>query len=424
MMKNKLILLFALGLCAQVQAQVPHLSRETYRERVEAYSQVLKQQHLKSMASTDARKIAFTGFLPKVDISAEGTLNLKEMDSWDGPAGQYRNHTYQGIFVVSQPLYTGGALQAQNRIAKAHEKLDQLSEELTRDQIHYQSDAFYWNASSARAMLNASAQYQEIVEKQYEIIQDRFKDGAISRTDLLMISTRRKEAELQYINARQNYTLALQKLNILMGEEPNAPVDSLCAIGVVCPPVTLLPLDDVLQRRADFASTEVNIQKSEAQRKAALSQYNPQVSMYVTGGWATASPNMGYDVKFTPIVGMSVNIRVLHWGARFKTNRQQKAYTGIQKLQQSYVVDQINQELAAALTKLKETEEQVKTAEENKELAEENLDLITFSYNEGKASMVDVLSAQLSWTQAHTSLINAYLAEKMAVAEYRKVISE
>ena len=56
MMKNKLILLFALGLCAQVQAQVPHLSRETYRERVEAYSQVLKQQHLKSMASTDARK--------------------------------------------------------------------------------------------------------------------------------------------------------------------------------------------------------------------------------------------------------------------------------------------------------------------------------------------------------------------------------
>ena len=52
----------------------------------------------------------------------------------------------------------------------------------------------------------------------------------ISRTDLLMISTRLKEAELQYIKARQNYTLALQKLNILMGEEPNNPVDSLYTI--------------------------------------------------------------------------------------------------------------------------------------------------------------------------------------------------
>ena len=84
----------------------------------------------------------------------------------------------------------------------------------------------------------------------------------------------------------------------------------------------------------------------------------------------------------------------------------------------------INEELSAALSKLTETEYQVKTATENMNLANENLDLVTFSYNEGKASMVDVLSAQLSWTQAHTNLINAYLSEKMAIAEYRKVISE
>ena len=103
---------------------------------------------------------------------------------------------------------------------------------------------------------------------------------------------------------------------------------------------------------------------------------------------------------------------------------QQKAYISIQKLQQSYVTDNINEELSAALTKLTETEYQVKTAKETMNLANENLDLVSFSYNEGKANMVDVLSAQLSWTQAHTNLINAYLSEKMAVAEYRKVISE
>lgn len=111
-------------------------------------------------------------------------------------------------------------------------------------------------------------------------------------------------------------------------------------------------------------------------------------------------------------------------GARFKTNRQQKAFIGIQKLQQSYITDNILEELSAATTKLTETEQQVKTAKENMALAEENLDLVTFSYNEGKSSMADVLSAQLSWTQAHTNLINAHLAEKMAVAEYKKVISE
>ena len=214
-MKTQIILFAWLCSGLNLLAQPAQLTREAYRNRVENYSQVLKQQKLKSMASTEGRKIAFTGFLPQIDITGEGTLNLKEMDAWNGPAGQYRNHTYQGAFVVAQPLYTGGSLQARNKVAQADEKLDRLSTELTLDQIHYQSDAVYWNASAAHAMLLSAKQYEDIVQQQFNIIQDRFDDGMISRTDLLMISTRKKEAELQYIKARQNYTLALQKLNIL-----------------------------------------------------------------------------------------------------------------------------------------------------------------------------------------------------------------
>ena len=423
-MKTQLITLSLLLLGLTAEAQQPSLSRETYRNKVEAYSQILKQQKLKTMASTEARKIAHTGFLPKIDINADGTLNMSDLNAWNEPVGEYRNHTYQGVFIVSQPLYMGGALNAQHKIAQADERLNQLNQELTIDQIHYQSDAVYWNASASQAMLQAADKYQNIVKQQYDIIQDRFNDGMISRTDLLMISTRLKEAELQYIKARQNYTLALQKLNILMGEEPNNPVDSLYTIDAASAPVQILSLENVLQRRADYESTEVNIMKSQAQRKAALSQFNPQLNMYFSGGWATATPNLGYDVSFNPIVGINLNIPIFRWGARFKTNRQQKAYISIQKLQQSYVADNINEELSAALTKLTETEYQVKTAKETMNLANENLDLVSFSYNEGKANMVDVLSAQLSWTQAYTNLINAYLSEKMAVAEYRKVISE
>ena len=423
-MKTQLILFSLLLLGSTAWAQQPCLSQDAYREKVEAYSQILKQQKLKTLASSEARKIAHTGFLPKIDVNADGTLNMSDLSAWNEPVGEYRNHTYQGVFVVSQPLYTGGALNAQHQIAKADEKLNQLNEELTLDQIHYQSDAVYWNASASKAMLQAADKYQSIVKQQYDIIQDRFNDGMISRTDLLMISTRLKEAELQYIKARQNYTLALQQLNILMGVKPDAAVDSLCEIGMHCPPVDLLSLDEVLSRRADYAGTHVSIARSEAQRKAALSQYNPQLSMFLATGWDTGIAYMGQDVPHTPIAGINLNIPIFRWGARFKTNRQQKAYIGIQKLQQSYVADTILEELSAATTKLTETEQQVKTARENMALAEENLDLVTFSYNEGKASMVDVLSAQLSWTQAQTNLINAHLAAKMAVAEYRKAISE
>lgn len=65
-----LTLLCSFGLKAGAQQ---FLSREAYRDKVEAYSQVLKQQRLKTMASTEARKIVNTGFLPQIDITAEGT---------------------------------------------------------------------------------------------------------------------------------------------------------------------------------------------------------------------------------------------------------------------------------------------------------------------------------------------------------------
>lgn len=253
MMKTNILILSLLCSGLNAGAQQAYLSREEYRDKVEAYSQILKQQHLKTFASTEARKIASTGFLPQIDITAEGTANLNHLDQWNSPKGDYHPYTYQALATLTQPLYTGGSLIAQKKVAQAEEALDQLTTELTLDQIHYQSDAVYWNASAARAGLKAAATFQDIVQQQYDIIQDRFDDGAISRTDLLMISTRRKEAELQYIKARQNHTLALQKLNILMGSEPDAPIDSIAEIDIPTASIIPLGLDDVLLRRAEYA---------------------------------------------------------------------------------------------------------------------------------------------------------------------------
>lgn len=180
MMKTKILILSLLCSGLNAGAQQAYLSREEYRDKVEAYSQILKQQHLKTFASTEARKIASTGFLPQIDITAEGTANLNHLDQWNSPKGDYRPYTYQALATLTQPLYTGGSLIAQKKVAQADEALAQLTTELTLDQIHYQSDAVYWNASAALATLKAAARFEGIVSQQYNIIQDRFNDGAIS----------------------------------------------------------------------------------------------------------------------------------------------------------------------------------------------------------------------------------------------------
>lgn len=95
MMRKIIFILSVISFGISAAAQESYLSREAYRDKVEAYSQLLKQQRLKATANTEARKIAQTGFLPKIDITAEGTANLSHLDAWNSPAGQYRPYTYQ-----------------------------------------------------------------------------------------------------------------------------------------------------------------------------------------------------------------------------------------------------------------------------------------------------------------------------------------
>ena len=84
--------------------------------------------------------------------------------------------------------------------------------------------------------------------------------------------------------------------------------------------------------------------------------------------------------------------------------------------------DQITQEVANAWTSLTENTKQIDVAEEACKIAEENLDLNTFSYNEGKLPIVDVLSAQLSWIQSYSSLIQTWNQQKASLAQYNKAI--
>ena len=80
----------------------------------------------------------------------------------------------------------------------------------------------------------------------------------------------------------------------------------------------------------------------------------------------------------------------------------------------------ITKEVAKAWTSLTENTRQIDIAKENCKLAEENLDLNTFSYTEGRLTILDVLSAQLTWVQAYTNLIQSYYEQKIALADYRK----
>ena len=263
-------------------------------------------------------------------------------------------------------------------------------------------------------------QYYEIVKSQYEIINIRFQDGAIAKNDLLMITTRLKEAELSVKKAEVSYLISYQNMNILMGLDPNGPKEATESILASMPMPMEISYVDALARRADYKAADMQINLMKENKKMALSKFNPQIALQFQGGWGTANPNLGFDPTTTVISSLSFTMPIWHWGERRQIGRQMQAQVNSSLYGRQIVADNINKEVSNAWTNMDQTYEQIRVADENLKLAQEALDLNTYSYNEGKINIADVLSSQLSWIQAYNNLITAHYSYKVAVAQYLK----
>ena len=83
--------------------------------------------------------------------------------------------------------------------------------------------------------------------------------------------------------------------------------------------------------------------------------------------------------------------------------------------------DDIVREEMNGWTALVQSRAQVEASEASLRIAGENLQISTYSYGEGLATILDVLQAQLSWIQLYTNAIRAHFNYAAAVSDYRRI---
>ena len=93
-MKIKSLYILSLALlCGSVNAQ-ELISLKSYQQKVVDYSQQLKQSRESVSAATAKRKADKTGFLPKIDFAANGSIDLTNLDDWNAKKGAYHPYTH------------------------------------------------------------------------------------------------------------------------------------------------------------------------------------------------------------------------------------------------------------------------------------------------------------------------------------------
>lgn len=420
-MKSKLIIGCMLFGALSANAQVEPITATEYKEKVLEYSRQIKQSSEERIAMQHAIKAAKTAFFPAVDFAGSYQYRINKYEMM--PGYEMDHNTYSLGATVSQPIYAGGQIYNNYKAAEIRGQIANEAEELTTDNIVYAADMNYWSVAARKGMYDVMSQYVDIVQELANVLTLRFQDGQISKTDLLQVQARLKEAELNRSSAYKDYQIALQNLNVLMGIPPMEAVAIADSITMDQPLPLKVGESAALDNRPDYLISKLDIEYQKRQINLSKAKYNPNLAIGFQGTWGTPMLNMkGSDLLWTPAVFASLKIPLFRWGARFKEVNSQKAILRSKEYAMDNTRDQIGQEVANSWTSLTENTKQIDVAEDACKIAEENLDLNTFSYNEGKLPIVDVLSAQLSWIQSYSSLIQTWYQQKTSLAQYNKAI--
>ena len=396
------------------------LSVEQYRQKVLEYNQDIQKSQQAVNGALYSLKGIRTGFFPKLDITGNYSYQFEKVEFLPGTDLKHDNYGVEAGLV--QNVYSGSAVRKQYDVAKLQHAIAQLSVEHTVDNMIYAADVSYWSVAANRNLYELSEQFVQIVRELYEIVNKRFEEGAISKTDVLMVQNRLKEAELQLNTNSTNYKTALQSLNIMMGVEPDAAVVLTDSIQKVLWVPKQEGLNKALERRADYQSAIMGIEMAKLQTDMARSKYLPQLAVGIKEKYGTTLLNVDGKAQWATTAYAQINIPVFHWGEMRQNVRLSRTQEWTKELERSQLKDQVSKELNNAWVNVIEISKKLEIVYSSLDIAKDNLTLNTFSYNEGKLPIIDVLSAQVSWLQAYTNVVSVNYQYKVALAEYAKAL--
>lgn len=411
MRKSLFILLILSSITARAQNRV---SIEEYRRAVVDYSHTLRIARSTTLAAEQQAALSHTGLLPKLDAAGRFEVAL---------------HQHEGVEpfsfslqpLVVQTIYAGGARRAAYESDRVGADAALCDEFFAGYEVVYAADDAYWNLAAARDRLRITEQYVGIIRSLKRVVDARFENGYISRSDVLMTDTRLSEAEYGLVAAEQAYQVALHNFNVLMGVEQaagNVPTDSVM-MAVALP--SRMVLDEILDRRGDYLASQLRIDQAALGVRLARSTYLPQVSAGVGAVWQTRSPNTDWHTTIDGAVSLAVDVPIFHWGARRRSEAIAREQLTVRESERNALRDQIIRDETDAWSAIENSLSQSLASRRNLDIARENLELSTYSYNEGQLTILDVLSAQLSWLQVYENALEAALNLHLAVADYRRV---
>lgn len=401
------------GVCAYSQTVV---SLEDLFESAEHNSLQLRPDISAQAEAEQEISVARSALLPEIEASLSAsyigdgfTTRRNFTDYQRAPIP----HLGTGVsVVVTQPIYTGGALTTSIEMARLKSLASRQSTELSRDNLRLELTRYYFDLykhHNLRGVVESSiASAEEVLAH----IKARYDQGAALRNDITRYELLIADLNLELVRIDNTIDILNYNLVRLAGLPEGlriAPDQRLLSQA--------LPTEGEQwwQQEADLNSPSLKLARSGAaiSRKAesmVLSERRPKIGLQA--GWTLDGPIL---VEVPPInrnlsywyvgVGVKYNLSSLYKNNRSLKRSRLATIKADDELRAAS--ERVNFDVRSAHIQYLEAFEVLKSREKSVELADRNYDNISTRYDEGMALVTEMLDAADSRLRARTNLVNA-----------------
>ena len=358
------------------------------------------------------QQLAQSGFVTSLDRLGSSISDALTLDT---------RNIFAGTISAIQPIYAGGKISAYNRLTVIAEKISHYNYEATKQDILLTTEEAYWQVVSLSYKEQLATSYLKLTQSFLDDAKKIERQGMATKAELLSINVKVNEAGMAHLEVKNGLALARILLNHICG----LPLDSTVVLYdetefTVEPAVTIR--NATIENRPELYALESVRDATYQQTRIVRSDFLPTIIL--TGGYAISNPSItdGFRRKFegTWNIGVVLKIPVWNWGEGYDKIKASKARSTIA----IYTLDNVHQEmqmqLQQQLKKVSETNGRLALAESNIKMAEENLRNTNLSFNEGMATVQEVMEAQTAWIKAHSSLIDAKIDIMLSQARLKR----
>jgi outer membrane protein len=351
-------------------------------------------------------------FVPQAGSGTNAALGT----SWD-TFNFFRN----GI-TASQLLWDFGQAWQRRKAAGASADAQADTEASTRLTTDLTIRSAFFTARAARDAVAVARETLGNQTKHVEQIQAFTEVGTRPEIDLLQAKTDQANAEVQLINAENDYATARALLNQAMGVEAPATYE---VVGQPTEPIpgeagALDPLvDEAIRARPDLAAVGAQLRAQELTNKATVARYYPTLA--AATGLTYNGPDTGRLV-WNWSGGLTVSWAILEGGLVRATEREGAAAGDAVRAQVDILRQQVRVDVDAARLAIAAGKAALSAAERSLTNAKARLDLAEVRYRTGVGNGIELSDAQLAATNAAFLKLQATLKLDTARAQLARAL--